>query len=521
MTRFRISRAGILAALLAGSSLAPLPAMAAKTELTLGAAAADIGNLDPHYSASTTDRTLVAWVFGGLVRFAPGTTDPATIEPDLAESWESSPDKLVWTFKLRQGVQFQHNYGEVTAEDVVFSLQKSADPKRSAFATDYAAFDKIEALDPYTVRITLKNVIPSVLGPLANYAGGFIVSKKAYEERGESFSRNPVGFGPFQLDSIEPGVAVHFTAHKDYFRGAPKLTKVTYRFLNAAAARDLAFVAGEVDAATGLADPNWLKRTLATDGATVDIFDPAELTVLHVNTKKPPFDDIRVRRALAYAMDPSRIATYRGTEFTRVAKSVVPSNNLGYTEDNGHVAFDAEKAKALLAEAGYPDGITVKMISSQLPSYESSNQILQAQLEESGIKLELQPVEHATWHQMIRQDLSPLVSYGAARFPVADVYLTQFFHSNSAIGSPAAVTNFSHCDVADKQIEAARTETDPAKQVEFWHEAQRLIIENVCGIPTTETAGVWARRKNLDWGFAFKGSMSLGPLVTELTHFTE
>lgn len=521
MMHLRFTKAGVLAALLAGSALAPMPALAAKTELTLGAAAADIGNLDPHYSASTTDRTLVAWVFGGLVRFAPGTTDPATIELDLAESWESSEDKLVWTFKLRKGVQFQHNYGEVTAEDVVFSLQKSADPQRSAFATDYAAFEKIEAVDSHTVRITLKNVIPSVLGPLANYAGGFIVSKKAYEERGESFSRNPVGFGPFQLDSIEPGVAVHFSAHKDYFRGTPKLTKVTYRFLNAAAARDLAFVAGEVDAATGLADPNWLKRTQAIEGATVDIFDPAELTLLHINTKKPPFDDIRVRRALAYAVDSSRVATYRGAEFTRVGKSVVPSNNLGYTEDNGHVTFDAEKAKALLAEAGYPDGLSVKMISSQLPSYESSNQVLQAQLEEVGINMELEPVEHATWHQMIRQDLSPLVSYGAARFPVADVYLSQFFHSSSAIGSPTAVTNFSHCDVADKQIEAARVETDPAKQLELWHEAQRLIIEAVCAISTTETAGVWARRENLNWGFEFKGSMSLGPLVTELTHFTE
>ncbi|MDJ1465814.1 hypothetical protein [Nitratireductor sp. GZWM139] len=161
------------------------------------------------------------------------------------------------------------------------------------------------------------------------------------------------------------------------------------------------------------------------------------------------------------------------------------------------------------------------MISSQLPSYESSNQILQAQLKEGGFTLELQPVEHATWHQMIRQDLSPIVTYGAARFPVADVYLSQFFHSDSAIGKPGAVTNFSHCDVADEQIEAARTESDPEKQAALWQEAQQLIIKEVCGIPVTETAGVWARRENLDWGFEFEGSMSLGPLLTEKTHFTD
>jgi len=511
----------ILAALLAATALAPLPSFAGKTELSLGAAAADIGKLDPHYAASTIDRTLVAWIYGGLVRFAPGSTDPASIEPDLAESWEVSEDKLTWTFKLRTGVQWQHGYGEVTADDVVFSLEKSRNPETSAFASDYAAFDTIEAVDAHTVKITLKKNIPSVLGPLANYAGGFIISQKAYEENPEEFARKPVGFGPFQLDSVTPGVAAHFVSHDAYFRGKPQLTKVDYRFLNAAAARDLAFVAGEVDAVTGLADQNWLKRTQALEGVVVDVFDPSELSVLHINITKPPFDDIRVRQALAYAADPSRIAQYRGPEFTRVAKSVVPSNNLGYTDDNGHMDFNADKAKALLAEAGFPDGLTVKMIASQLPSYESSNQVLQAQLEEVGIKLELEPVEHATWHQMIRKDLSPLVNYGAARFPVADVYLTQFFHSKSIIGTETAVTNFSHCNVADAQIEAARVETNPQKQIALWNEAQRLIVEAVCGIPMTETAGVWARRATLDWGFDFKGSMSLGPLLTENTRFTD
>lgn len=519
--KLRLLTAALCAAFLAGTALSPSTALAAKTELTLGGAAADIGNLDPHYSSSTTDRTLAAWLFGGLVRFAPGSTDPSKIEPDLAESWEASDDKLVWTFKLKPGVQWHHGYGEVTADDVVFSLNKAADPKSSAFSSDYGAIEKVEAVDPHTVRITFKENIPSVLGLLSNYSGGFLISKKAFEERGAEFSRKPVGFGPFQLESIEPGVAVHFTANKDYFRGAPKLEKITYRFLNAASARDLAFVAGEVDAIFGLADKKWLSRTQAIDGVTVDIFEPSELTVMHVNIKKAPFDDIRVRQALAHAINPEVIVQYRGPEFSRVPKSIVPSNNLGYTSDNGLLGYDPEKSKQLLKEAGYPDGLTVNMISSQLPSYESSNQVLQAQLEGTGFTLELEPVEHATWHQMIRKDLSPIVSYGAARFPVADVYLTQFFDSASSIGSPKAVVNFSHCDVADDEIRAARKETNPEKQLELWHQAQRKIIEAVCGIPMSETAGVWARRSNLDWGHEFEGSMSLGPIVTEQTAFKD
>lgn len=521
MTSSKHLLSAALAALMTCTGLASLPAHAEQTELRVGAAAADIGNLDPHFASSTSDRTQVAWIYGALVRFAPGSTDPATIEPDLAESWEASDDNLVWTFRLRKDAQWQHGYGEVTADDVVFSLQKSADPKRSAFATDYAAFSSIEAVDSHTVKITLSNQLPSLLGLLTNYSGGFIISKKAYEERGDSFTRNPVGFGPFQFESIEPGVAVHYKSHDSYFRGKPRIEKVTYRFLNAAAGRDLAFTAGEIDVSAGTTDQRWLQRVQAAPGVAIDIFDPSELTVLHLNRNQKPFDDIRVRKAIAHAVNAAEIAQFRGPEFTRVAKSVIPANNLGLDAEPGLLSHDIEKSKALLAEAGYPDGITIKMIASQMPSYATTDQLLQAQFAKAGIKIDLQPVEHATWHQMIRQDLSPLVDYGAARFPVADTYLTQFYHSSSAIGAPGQVTNFSHCSVADSQIEAARTEIDPKKQIELWQEAQRLIVADVCGVPVTETAQVWARTEKLDWGFELKGSMSLGPLLTEQTHFKD
>lgn len=517
----KLMRTGLAAGLLAATALTAVPALAQQTTLTLGADAADIGSLDPHFASSTSDRTLAAWIFGGLVRFQPGSTDPAGIEPDLAESWESTDDKLEWTFHLRQGVQWQGGYGEVTADDVVFSIEKAMNPDTSAFSGDYAAVDSVEAVDPYTVKVTLKNQIPSVLGIFANYAGGFIVSKAAFEERGESFARNPIGFGPFELDNVEPGVSATFKAHADYFRGAPQLETVVYRFLTSSSARDLAFVSGEIDASKGLADKQWLARSSAIEGAAVDIFDPAELSLLNINVTQAPFDDIKVRQAVAHAVNPEIFVQYRGPEFTRPGKSVIPSNNLGFSEDVGMYEYDPEASKALLEEAGYGDGLTVKMLASQLNSLESNALLLQSLFEEAGITLELEPVEHATWHQMIRQDLSPLVQYGAARFPVADVYLTQFFHSGSAIGAPGQVTNFSHCSVADEQIEAARVETDPVKQLALWKEAQELIVKEVCAVPMAEVAQVWVRKAALDWGYELKGAMSLGPVVTEATHFTE
>lgn len=516
----RLRWAGLVAiTAIALGGCAPAPETGHKTTLTLGSAAADINTLDPHFASGSADRTLVAWVHGSLVRFVPGTIDASQLEPDLAESWDNSEDGLVWTFKLREGVQWHHGFGEVTADDVVFSLKKSSDPERSAYSSDYAAFKSVEVVDPYTVRITLKNRVPSLLGLLSNYSGGFIVSRKASEALGSELARKPVGFGPFQFEAIEPGVAVTFVAHDAYFRGQPKLKRIKFRFLSSASARGLAFLAGEIDAAAGAADQNWLRHVRRTPGAQIDIFEPSELNLIHVNTKKPPFDNILVRRALAHAVDTERLPRYRGAEFMRPAKSVIPSDNLGYTADAPRYEFDPAKAKALLREAGFPNGLTFNMIASQSPGYYAELQILQANLKESGITVNLQPAEHATWHQLIRKDLSPVVPYGASRFPIADVYLTQFFHSGSSVGSPGAVTNFSHCNVADAQIVAARAEADLEKQLALWKEAQRLIIEHVCAIPSSEGAQVWVRNEKLDWGFALKASISLGPLVTEQTQF--
>jgi peptide/nickel transport system substrate-binding protein len=149
----------------------------------------------------------------------------------------------------------------------------------------------------------------------------------------------------------------------------------------------------------------------------------------------------------------------------------------------------------------------------------SQMQVIQAQLKKAGIILDLQVVEHATFHQMIRQDLSSMVFYSAARFPVADVYLTQFFHSRSIVKTPTAVTNFSHCNAADAEIDAARTEPDEAKQIALWHEAQKKIVAQMCAVPLIETLQAWARHDDLDYGYDLKGSLSLGPLVTEATHF--
>jgi peptide/nickel transport system substrate-binding protein len=510
----------VRAALLASALAFTAPALAQpKTALNVGIAAQDIGQLDPHFAVSTIDRVIAAWMFNGLVRFPPGSIDPARLEGDLAEKWESSADGRTWTFHLRHGVQFHGGFGELTADDVVFSLKKAGDAKSSAFSSELRPFQTIEAVDPYTVRLVLKDNVPSVLGILTNYAQGFIVSKKAVEQRGDDFKRNPIGTGPFAFASVSPNQSLELVAHDGYFRGAPKIKKISYRFIPSDASRDLAFQNGELDINYGRADQAWVNRTKGLPHTIVDVFEPAEEGQLHLNMTVKPLDDIRVRQAIAYAINRPELVRWRGADVSREAQSVVPRGYLGFTADNGLVGNSIEKAKALLKDAGYPDGVTIKMVQSQLPEMLTAAQVFQAQMKRAGINLDLQVVEHATYHQQIRQDLSPIVYYSAARFPVADIYLTQFFHSRSIVKTPTAVTNFSHCDVADAEIDRARGETDKAKQLALWADAQKKIVGAICAVPMFETLLVFARHDELDYGYKLEGSMSLGPLITEATHF--
>ncbi len=510
----------IRAALLASTLIFAGPAIAQpKTTLSVGIAAQDIGQLDPHFAVSTIDRIIAAWMFNGLVRFPPGSIDPAKLEPDLAESWDTSADGLTWTFHLRHGVQFHGGFGELTADDVVFSLKKAGDAKTSAFASELRPFQTIEAVDPYTVRLVLKDHVPSVLGILTNYSQGFIVSKKAVEQRGDDFKRNPIGTGPYAFASVTPNQSLELVANDAYFRGAPKIKKISYRFIPSDASRDLAFQSGELDLNYGRADQAWVNRTKALPHTIVDVFEPAEEGELHLNTTVKPLDDIRVRQAIAYAINRPEMVRWRGADVSREGQSVIPRGYLGFTADNGLVGNDVAKAKELLKDAGYPDGVTIKMIQSQLPEMLTAAQVFQAQLKKAGINLDMQVVEHATYHQQIRQDLSPIVYYSAARFPVADVYLTQFFHSRSIVKTPTAVTNFSHCNVADAEIDGARATTDKPKQLALWAEAQKKIVAQVCAVPMFETLLVFARHDDLDYGYKLEGSLSLGPLITEATHF--
>ncbi|MCB9139456.1 MAG: polyamine ABC transporter substrate-binding protein [Caldilineaceae bacterium] len=500
--------------------------------LRLGINAADLSSLDPHFASGTQDRTVVSMVFNGLVRYSPG--DAPNIEPDLAtaipEPEATDDGKQVWTFELRQGVMChagpETEAYELTADDVVYSLQKSANPDRSAFAGEYDGMT-VEKVDDYTVSITMDTPLSPVLflPKIADYAGGFIVCSQAIEAVGdEAFKTHPVGTGPFMFESYTPQDRVVLTANPDYFRGAPKLAGVEGRYMPDISSRELGLRAGELDVIHGLDEAQWVDAISGEEGLAVDVFGVGEVATIYFNIDAEPFDKPEVRKAIAYALNRDAFLALFGPGIADNVYSPVPAQFMdgGLTKDDVDAldleyAYDPEMARELLAEAGLADGFSFPVVSSEMNAYRKVYEAMQAQLAEVGIDMQVDVVDHSSMHSLIRDDANPVVVYVAFR-PNADVYLTRFFHSDSIVVTGAKPdTNFSHYAAIDDLIDSARAETDEAAQIELWKEAQVQILEDMVAYPLMYQNQIYARSDKVDYGHPLNAIMNLNPQITEMT----
>ncbi|MBV7336713.1 polyamine ABC transporter substrate-binding protein [Chloroflexi bacterium TSY] len=500
--------------------------------LRLGVAAADLGTLDPHFAAGTNDRTVVDMIFNGLVRYVPGNAPK--IEADLAtevpEPVLNDDGTQTWTFNLRQGIMC-HASGdmeayELTSEDVVYSLEKSANPDRSAYASAYSGMT-FEAADDYTVNVTLEQPLsPSLFLPsFTDYAGGFIVCKRAVEALGdEAFVTNPVGTGPFMFDSYSPQEKVILVANSDYFHGEPQLAGVEVRYMPDFSSRDLGLKAGELDVIDGLNDSAWIEATNAEDGLTVDTFGPGEVATIHFNTSVEPLDNPQVRQAISHALERDEFLALYAEEAGENVFAPVPFQFMegGLTQEEVEAAgvyyeYDPEKAADLLAEVGFGDGFSLTVNSSELEAYRRIYESMQAQLGAIGIDLQINIVDHSSMHSLIREDANPIVVYVAFR-PNADVYLTRFYLSDSIVVTGAAPdTNFSHYTGIDDLILEARFETDQDRQIELWKEAQLKILEDAISHTLHYQGQIYARSNTVDYGHELNSALNLYPQITEKT----
>jgi peptide/nickel transport system substrate-binding protein len=529
-----------------GSEVAAAEKLAKKQVLAIAFDAGDLKTLDPHFAAATADRAVVDMMFNGLVRFPPG--NQVGFEPDLAESWKVSADGKVWTFTLKKGVFFHPFPGnlegyEMTSEDVVYSLKRAASSQTSAYAGEYSGLD-FKAAAPNVVEISVEKPMSETLflAKVSNYAGGFIVCRKAIEAQGNDwFKTHPVGTGPFVFKTYEPQQSVTLLQNGKYFRGKPLLEQVVVRFMPSVSSREFGLRTGELDIIEGLKEEQWVEKIATFPQVSVKAFGPCEVQMLNFNLTKKPFDDIRVRKAFSYAVSREEVAAFMGKSlavpiYSAALAPPAPGALTKETAEKAGVVYEnnAEKAKQLLAEAGYPNGLETEVtISEYESSYRKPMITIQAQVKKAGIDMKLKVVEHSSFHSLIRQDASPIVYYASWR-PNVDVFLTRFYHADSAVVSGKKPdTNFSHYGMVDANgdgkidnidaiIENARWELDSTKQNHLWEEAQIQLLKDVAVLPVIRLKYVFPMKSYVELGNPLEWSwQTYSPQITEKTCILE
>jgi peptide/nickel transport system substrate-binding protein len=424
-----------------------------KDTLTLGITL-EPPHLDPTAGAAAAiDETVYANVFEGLTRI----DQNGAVQPQLATEWSVSDDGLTYTFTLRSNARF-HDGTVLDASDVVFSLDRARGPDSvNAQKQLFAAIDKVEAVNPQTVRITLSRPEGSLLFNLG-WGDAVIVGP----ESAATNKSKPIGSGPFKFDRWVKGDRIELSAVD------PKtaLQKVTFKIIPDPSSQVAALKAGDIDAVPNLNAPEAVLAFQADNNFETVIGSTEGETILSINNTKPPFNDVRVRRAIAHAID--RKAIVDGAMFgfgTPIGSHFAP-HHPAYVDLTGTYPHDPAKARALLKEAGVENlKLTLKLPP---PTYaRRGGEIVAAQLKQAGIEAEIIPVEWAQWlEQVFRGDDFDLTIVSHTEPQDIGIYAREKYY-------------FNYKSPAFKAVMADLTKSsDPAARNKLLANAQRILAED-------------------------------------------
>ena len=461
----------------------------------------DISTFDPAIGYDWQNWSMIKSLFDGLMDYKPGTTE---LIPDLAESYTISDDGLTYTFKLRKGVKF-HNGRALVAGDVKYSIERSVDPTTQSpgqgFFWQIKGFDEmasgsaqelsgITTPDDHTVVIDLSQPDATFLHIVAiNFS--FAVPKEEIEKYGQDFGRNPVGTGAYRMTEWTLGQRVVFERNADYFReDAPHLDKIVFEVGQDPSVALLRLKRGEVDV---LGDPipsaNFLqeKNDPANEGMIVE-GDLLHTGYITLNTTAAPFDDKRVRQAVNMAINKERVVRIvngRGVVANQPLPPAMPAYDTAY---EGY-PYDPEKAKQLLAEAGYPDGFETELYAMNTDPNPRIAQSFQQDLAAIGIKAEIKALAQASVIDAGGQGTAPMLWSGGMAW-IADYPDPSNFYG-PILGCGGAVPGgWNWAKYCNEEIDALAAEADgmagtdqAAERLELWRQIYNRIMEDAPWVP--------------------------------------
>jgi len=454
------------ATVLAGSGLAVAQV---ESTVTMGLTA-EPPSLEPAVNSGTAQRAVKLSVYRGLFNYGPSGEPIA----ELAQSYTISDDHKTYTIKLKTA-KF-HNGDPVTAEDVVFTFERVLDPKTGAtFGQQLGVIDSIKAVDPLTVQFVLKRPTAPFIDYLA-LPESVIVSKKWVQLQGENLGRFPMGAGPFRFIRWDRGQRIVLDSFSGYYKtGLPKVRRVVFEFYADDTARVNALRAGDVDLIEYVP---WKDISTLKSDPRIRLYPgTGPFMGIIFNTTYKPFSDPRVRQAFAYAIDRRAIlnTAFSGQGRPIFGMPLVPAS-VGYSKSfDSYFKYDPQKAKALLAEAGYASGFKARLLAtSQYAFHQQTAVAIAAELKKVGITVDLDLPDWATRLQKnLKGDYDFLVVGTAGDITDSD-FLSDYYASgpirlNSAPG-------FSDPDM-DRLLQQARETTNRGERAKYYGELQERALK--------------------------------------------
>jgi peptide/nickel transport system substrate-binding protein len=436
----------------------------------------DIVDLDPAQMRTTLDTELGYKIYSSLVVLETGTAD--VLVPDLAESWEVSDDATEFSFTLVEGAQWQKGYGDVTAHDVEWSFMRHHDEAvGSQYLAEAEPMDAVEVDDDYTLRVLMNQPYPGFLFEFCAYRPGFIVHQEAMDERGDRYDEDPVGSGKYYVERWSPDDRMEIVRFDDYYGEEPFFRTITYSIIPQETTQEIALERGEVEIGYFFT-PDVQNRIIAHENLEADVITGPRTWYLQMNLEREPWDDVRVRQALWYAIDKDALVndvlSGQGTPTDTLLNPFV----FGRLDERVY-DYDPDRAMELLDEAGFPDGFEFEFLNYEGDLNDDLAVALQAMWQMVGLRGDIRIFEWAQQVEMRREGnfdvaLQPQLRLGP------DQYFSPLVHSSN-IPYPNA-SRYSNPE-ADQLIEEARREADDARREELYHELQRLVHETVPVVP--------------------------------------